>query len=110
VLVSRQLEAMLFVPALAFILLSCYWTARDVTEVSARRHNTEHRSPSVAKKKSAPHHAVKLDKLVDEKLFAKLSAAGIERVGQVRKLTDAELKAVKGIGAKAIGDIRTAVA
>jgi DNA-directed RNA polymerase alpha subunit len=64
----------------------------------------------VAKKKPAPHHAVKLDKLVDEKLFAKLSAAGIERVGHVRKLTDPELKAVKGVGAKAIGDIRTAVA
>jgi DNA-directed RNA polymerase alpha subunit len=64
----------------------------------------------VTKKKPAPHHAAKLDKLVEQKLFAKLSAAGIERVGQIRKLTDAELKAIKGVGAKAIGDIRTAVA
>ena len=76
---------------------------------NAEHHNIEHRSSSATKDKSSPHHAVKLDKLVDEKLFTKLSVAGIERVGQVRKLTDAELKAVKGVGAKAISDIRTAV-
>ncbi|MFT7577910.1 MAG: DNA-directed RNA polymerase alpha subunit [Alphaproteobacteria bacterium] len=109
-MISREQQWLFMTGTLVFILPNCYWTASDVTEVSARHHHINQRSPSVAKKKPAPHHAVKLDKLVDEKLFAKLSAAGIERVSHVRKLTDAELKAVKGIGAKAIDDIRTAVA
>lgn len=55
------------------------------------------------------HHAVKLDKVVDGKIADKLSAAGVDRVGQVRKMTDAELKALPGIGPKAVEAIRTAV-
>jgi DNA-directed RNA polymerase alpha subunit len=69
------------------------------------------RRPQLAKKKKvSPHHAVKLDSLVDVKLAAKLADAGIDRVHHVRKMTDAELKAIKGIGAKAVEDIRAAVA
>ena len=64
----------------------------------------------MAQNKATPHHAVKLNKLVDAKLAVKLRDAGIERVHQVRKMTDAQLKALKGIGAKAVGDIRAAIA
>ena len=64
----------------------------------------------MAKKTASPHHAVKLNKLVDAKLAVKLRDAGIDRVHQVRKMTDAQLKALKGIGAKAVGDIRAAIA
>ena len=55
------------------------------------------------------HHAAKLDKIVDAKLAAILSAASIDRVGQVRKMTDAELKKLPGIGAKAVVAIRAEI-
>ena len=55
------------------------------------------------------HHAVKPAKVLDEKIAAKLSAAGLEKVGQVRKLTDQELRAVLGIGPKAVEAIRIEV-
>ena len=63
----------------------------------------------MAKNKS-PHHAVKLDSLLDAKLAAKLAETGIERVHHTRNLTDGELKDLKGIGAKAVSVIRAAVA
>ena len=53
-------------------------------------------------KKKTHHHAVKLDKIIDNKIAAKLSAAGVDRVGQVRKLSDKELTALPGIGAKVV--------
>lgn len=59
--------------------------------------------------KKAHHHAVKLDKIIDNKLAAILSAAGIARVGQVRKLSDKDLKALPGIGAKAVEAIRAEI-
>ena len=60
-------------------------------------------------KKKTHHHAVKLDKIIESKLAATLSAAGVDRVGQVRKLSDKELKALPGIGAKAVQAIRTEI-
>ena len=60
-------------------------------------------------KKKAHHHAVKLDKIIDSKLAVKLSAAGVDRVGQVRKLSDKELKALPGIGAKAVETLRAEI-
>ena len=60
-------------------------------------------------KKKTHHHAVKLDKIIDSKIAAKLSAAGVERVGQVRKLSDKVLTALPGIGAKAVGAIRAEI-
>ena len=60
-------------------------------------------------KKKTHHHAVKLDKIIDSKIAAKLSAAGVERVGQVRKLSDKELTALPGIGAKAVEAIRVEI-
>ncbi len=62
----------------------------------------------MAKKKQI-HHAVKLDKVIDPKVAAKLAEANIDRVGQVRKMTDAELKALPGIGPKAIQAIRASI-
>ena len=61
----------------------------------------------MAKKKH--HHAVKLDKVIDSKVADKLAAAGIDRVGQVRKMTNAELKALPGIGARAVEIIRAEI-
>ena len=58
----------------------------------------------MAKKKH--HHAMKLDNVIDGKIAEKLAAAGINRVGQVRKMTNAELKALPGIGARAVEIIR----
>ena len=63
----------------------------------------------MAKKKKEHHHSLKLDKVVDEKMAAKLEAAGIVRVGQVRKMTNAELKKLPGIGAKAIEALRAEI-
>ncbi len=60
-------------------------------------------------KKKTHHHAVKLDKIIDSKIAAKLSAAGVDRVGQVRKLSDKELTALPGIGAKAVEAIRAEI-
>ena len=57
-------------------------------------------------KKKAHHHAVKLANVLDEKIAEKLSAAGVDRVGQVRKLSDKELKGLPGIGPKAVQAIR----
>lgn len=62
----------------------------------------------MAKKKQI-HHAVKLDKVIDAKVAGKLAEAGIDRVGQVRKMTDAELKKLKGIGPKAVQEIRATI-
>lgn len=61
----------------------------------------------MAKKKH--HHAVKLDNVIDGKIAEKLAAAGIDRVGQVRKMTNAELKALPGIGARAVEIIRAEI-
>ncbi|MFT7633956.1 MAG: hypothetical protein ACI87E_005015, partial [Mariniblastus sp.] len=58
-MISRDQQWLFMTGILAFILPNCYWTASDVTEVSARHHHINQRSPSVAKKKPAPHHAVK---------------------------------------------------
>jgi hypothetical protein len=60
-------------------------------------------------KKKTHHHAVKLDKIIDNKIAAKLSAAGVDRVGQVRKLSDKDLTALPGIGAKAVEAIRAEI-
>ncbi len=60
-------------------------------------------------KKKTHHHAVKLDKIIDSKIAAKLSAAGVDRVGQVRKLSDKDLTALPGIGAKAVEAIRAEI-
>lgn len=62
----------------------------------------------MAKKKQI-HHAVKLEKVIDPKVAGKLAEAGVDRVGQVRKMTDAELKALPGIGPKAIQAIRATI-
>lgn len=62
----------------------------------------------MAKKKQI-HHAVKLEKVIDPKVAGKLAEAGVDRVGQVRKMTDAELKALPGIGPKAIQAIRASI-
>lgn len=55
------------------------------------------------------HHAIKLDKVVDAKVASKLAQAGVERVGQIRKMTDAELKALPGIGPSTVKAIRTEI-
>ncbi len=55
------------------------------------------------------HHAVKLMNVLDKKLATKLSAAGVEKVGQVRKLTDVELMGLPGIGAKSVETIRAEI-
>ena len=60
-------------------------------------------------KKKKHHHAVKLDNVIDGKIAEKLAAAGIDRVGQVRKMTNAELKALRGIGARAVEIIRAEI-
>ena len=60
-------------------------------------------------KKKTHHHAVKLDKFIHNKIAAKLSAAGVDRVGQVRKLSDKDLTALPGIGAKAVEAIRAEI-
>lgn len=59
--------------------------------------------------KKSHHHAVKLTNVLDGKLAEKLASAGVERVGQVRKLSDKELKALPGIGPKAVADIRAEI-
>ncbi len=63
----------------------------------------------MAKKKKAHHHALKLDKIVDEKMAAKLGAAGVVRVGQVRNMSNADLKKLPGIGAKAVEALRAEI-
>jgi DNA-directed RNA polymerase alpha subunit len=55
------------------------------------------------------HHAVKLLNILDKKLATKLSAAGVDKVGQVRKLTDEELLGLPGIGAKSVEAIRAEI-
>jgi len=55
------------------------------------------------------HHAMKLMNVLDKKLATKLSAAGIDKVGQVRKLSDDELKNLPGIGAKSVEAIRAEI-
>ncbi len=55
------------------------------------------------------HHAVKLVNVLDKKLATKLSVAGVEKVGQVRKLTDAKLMGLPGIGAKSVEAIRAEI-
>jgi DNA-directed RNA polymerase alpha subunit len=61
------------------------------------------------KKAKAHHHALGLSKVVDEKMAAKLSEAGIVRVGQVRNMSNAELKKLPGIGAKAVEALRAEI-
>ena len=63
----------------------------------------------MAKKKKQHHHSLKLDKVVDEKMAAKLEAAGVVRVGQVRNMSNAELKKLPGIGAKAVEALRAEI-
>lgn len=55
------------------------------------------------------HHAVKLMNVLDKKLAAKLSAAGVDKVGQIRKLSDEALLDLPGIGAKSVEAIRAEI-
>jgi predicted flap endonuclease-1-like 5' DNA nuclease len=79
------------------------------TKAAAKPKAATRAKPKARAKAKQHHHAMGLSKIVDEKVAAKLSEAGVIRVGQVRNMSNADLKKLPGIGAKAVEALRAQI-